>query len=197
MSQPTPGGESAADDTATLLIRVRKGDSAAVDRLFRRFRPLLHRWAHGRLPAFVRDGGEETEDLVQNSLVRALNRLGGFEPRHEGAFFAYLRQIVLNEIRDRIRRFRRRPARHPLDPGVANEDPSPLERAIGREVLDRYDRALEQLTEEQRQAVVLRIELGYGYPRVAEALGKSSANAARLMVTRALIRIARVMNDLR
>jgi RNA polymerase sigma-70 factor (ECF subfamily) len=64
-------------------------------------------------------------------------------------------------------------------------------------VLDRYDRALEQLTDEQRQAVVLRIELGYGYPRVAEALGKPSANAARLMVTRALIRIARVMNDLR
>src|SRR5215471_10859388 len=108
MNQPVPGADPS--DTATLLVRVRAGDSAATEQLFRRFRPLLHRWAHGRLPAFVRDGGEETDDLVQNSLVRALNKLGVFESRHEGAFFAYLRQIVLNEIRDRVRRFRRRPA---------------------------------------------------------------------------------------
>jgi RNA polymerase sigma-70 factor, ECF subfamily len=192
-----PGAEPPATDTATLLTRARQGDSSSIDQLFRRFRPLLHRWAHGRLPPFARDGGDETEDVVQNSLVRALNRLGEFESRHEGAFFAYLRQIVLNEIRDRIRRVRRRPTRHELDPGLADEDPSPLERAIGQEVLDRYDRALEQLTEEQRQAVMLRIELDYSYPRVAEVLGKPSANAARLMVTRALLRVARTMNDVR
>ena len=184
-------------DTATLLARARQGDREAIDQLFARYRPLLLGWAHGRLPSFAREGVGDTEDLVQNSLVRAFHRLGAFEPRHEGAFFAYLRQIALNEIRDRIRRVRRQPSRQLLDPDVADKGPSPLERAIGSELLDRYDRALEQLSEMQRSAVILRIELGFSYDRVAEALARPNANTARLTVTRALIRVARLMDDLR
>ena len=185
------------ESTATLLARARAGDPQAKNQLCERFRPLLMRWAHRRLPAYARGAVTETDDLVQNTLVRALNRLDTFEPRHEGAFFAYLRQALLNQIRDRIRRVRTQPPPSPLDAAFPDGGPSPLERAIRSELLDRYDRALEQLPQEQREAVTLRIEFGYTYQQVAEALDRPSPNAARLVVTRALIRIARQMHDLR
>jgi len=185
------------ETTATVLGRARAGDPQARNQLCERFRPLLMRWAHGRLPPYAREGVMETEDLVHNSLVRALNALERFEPRHEGAFFAYLRAILLNQIRDRIRRVRRQPARDPLDGSIADQSPSPLERAIGSEQLDRYDRALSLLPERQRHGVMLRIELDYSYHQVASALELPSPNAARLMVTRALVRMARLMHDLR
>jgi len=185
------------DPTATLLARARIGDPQAKNQLCERFRPLLMRWAHGRLPPHAREGIADTDDLVQNTLVRALNTLSTFEPRHEGAFFAYLRQAMLNQIRDQIRRARRQPPRVELDAAIQELGPSPLERVIGTELLDRYDRAMEQLPEEQRQAVMLRIEFDYTYKQIAEALDRPSTNAARLMVTRALIRVARAMNDVR
>jgi RNA polymerase sigma-70 factor (ECF subfamily) len=185
------------DSTATLLARARAGDPLAKNQLCQRFRPLLMRWAHGRLPPYARDGITQTDDLVQNTLVRALNSMSTFEPRHEGAFLAYLRKVLLNQIRDRIRRARRRPEATELDESAADSGRSPLERTIGAELLERYDRALEQLPEEHRQAVILRIELGYSYQQVAESLGKPSPNAARLTVTRALVRLARMMDDLR
>ena len=185
------------DSTATLLARARAGDPLAKNQLCQRFRPLLMRWAHGRLPPFARDGITQTDDLVQNTLVRALNSMSTFEPRHEGAFLAYLRKVLLNQIRDRIRRARRRPMATELDESAVDSGRSPLERTIGAELLERYDRALEQLPEEHRQAVILRIELGYSYQQVAESLGKPSPNAARLTVTRALVRLARMMDDLR
>lgn len=188
---------SLMESTATLLARARAGDPLAKNQLCERFRALLMRWAHGRLPPFARDGITQTDDLVQNTLVRALNSLSGFEPRHEGAFLGYLRTVLLNQIRDQIRRVRRRPEATELDESTADHGRSPLETTIGAELLERYDRALEELPAEHRQAVILRIELGYSYQQVGEALGKPSPNAARLMVTRALVRLARMMDDLR
>ena len=185
------------EPTATLLARARDGDPEAREQLCERFRPLLMRWAHSRLPVYARLGVMETDDLVQNTLVRALNRLDSFRPQHEGAFFAYLRQILLNQIRDQIRRARRQPVRNDLDPSIPDEGPSPIERAIGTELLERYERAMERLPEEQRQAVMLRIVFGYTYQQVAEALDRPSPNAARLMVTRAVLRIARMMHEQR
>src|SRR5215831_14186087 len=112
------------EPTATLLGRARAGDPHARNQLCTRFRPLMVRWAHGRLPVFARDGLMDTEDLVQNCLVRALDKLETFVPRHEGAFFGYLRQALLNQIRDQIRRVRRRPPKDPLDPSVPDLAPS-------------------------------------------------------------------------
>jgi RNA polymerase sigma-70 factor (ECF subfamily) len=73
--------------------------------------------------------------------------------------------------------------------------PSHLEQAIGREAVEAYEEALLALPEEQQQAVILRIEFGYSYPEIAEALDRPSANAARMMVSRALVRLAEVMGE--
>src|SRR5258708_18415789 len=106
------------ESTAVVLDRIRGGDAQARDRLLERYLPLLRSWAHGRLPAAAR-GMADTEDLVQVSLYRALNQLERFEHRHEGAFFAYLRQSVLNAVRQEIRRAVRRPSVPADAPGEA------------------------------------------------------------------------------
>lgn len=179
--------------TAQLIGRIRGGDESARDRLVRRFLPALQRWARGRLPAPAR-GLCDTDDLVQVTLLRALDKVEGFDARRQGAFLAYLRQILRNEIRDRLRAARRRPDGPPISEELPGHGPSPLESAVGSELLERYETGLALLNDEQREAVVLRVELGFTYQQVAEALGSPSANAARMLISRALVRLAEVMD---
>jgi RNA polymerase sigma-70 factor (ECF subfamily) len=178
--------------TEDLLERARDGDSHARDRLVERYLPALRRWARGRLPHAARDLAD-TDDLVQVSLVRALGKVEGFDYRGKGAFASYLRQILKNQIRDELRKAGRRPAHEGLDDRLAGNGPSPLEQAIGHEQLAAYEAALADLPERTREAVVLRLEMGFTHDEVADALGCPSPNAARMMVARALMQLARAM----
>lgn len=184
------------ETTSELLALIRQGDLAARDVLMRRYLPILTGWARGRLPSYARDLAQ-TDDLVQDTLRAALNHLDEFELRREGAFLAYLRRSLLNRVRDEIRRVRRGPLREAMDDGVADKRRSVVEEAIGRETLERYEAALGELSEEQREAVILRLEFGYTYPQIAAAMGKPTANAARMVVARALVRIVEAMNAFR
>jgi RNA polymerase sigma-70 factor, ECF subfamily len=131
---------------------------------------------------------------VQETLLRALTHLDEFEPHHPGAFLAYLRQILLNQVRDRIRKAQRTPGVEPLAEDVVDLGPSPLELTIGREKLEAFERALARLSPVEQEAVVLRIEMGFTHEQVAQAIGSPSANAARMLVARALVRVAAEMN---
>ena len=180
---------SLPESTQVLLLQARSGDQYALDRLFARYLAPLQRWASGRLPRGSRDIAD-TQDLVQETLINTLRRLNAFEPRHDGALFAYLRQALLNRIRDEYRRARRRPESSPLSPEQPDEDASPLERAIGRETLERYEQALQRLRPAEREAIVARVELQLSYDEIALALEKPSRDAARMTVARALLKLA-------
>lgn len=176
-----------------LVKRAQAGDEQALNDLCARYLPRLHRWAHGRLPASAR-GAIDTHDLVQDTLTQVVHRLDRFEPRHEGAFQAYVRQALLNRIRDAARRGNRRGGvAEVLDTAQPAEDASPLEEAIGAEALQRYEAALGRLRPEDREAIVARIELGLTYPEIAAALGKPSIPATHMAVSRALVRLAEEM----
>ncbi len=190
--QPAVSAQADLESTAELLALVRSGDSEARERLFARTLPVLQRWAHGRLPAGAR-GTAETDDLVQVTLLRALNRVEEFEPRREGAFLAYLRSILLNCVRDEIRRTVRAPAPEALSPEMEERLPSRVEEAAGRDTVAAYEAALGTLPAEHQEAVILRVEFGFSYPEIAAALGKPSAGAARMAVSRALVRLAEAM----
>lgn len=194
--QPSGSSDSEIESTVQLLDRVRSGDETAREDLVQRFLPMLRRWAHGRLPSRARDMAD-TDDIVQVSLIKALNKVEGFVPRREGAFLAYLRTIVLNSVRDELRRTARRPARAPLDRDRPATGPSLVEQAIGKEILDAYEMALAALPDEHREAVIMRVEFGYTYQEIADALGKPTANAARMTVSRALLRLAEGLDDYR
>jgi RNA polymerase sigma-70 factor, ECF subfamily len=186
--------DSRTESTADLLARVRSGDQAARERLAKRYLPMLRGIAHGRLPRGARDL-LDTDDLVQNTLHRALNNISSFEPRWEGAFLAYLRRAVINQVRDEARRAARRKGRIEVDDDLPSLGPSPLDELIGHDLLERYEEALGHLRDEQREAVILRLEMGYSYAQIAEALGGNSPNAVRMMISRALAQIAKRMKE--
>jgi|SRR5688572_8292748 len=201
-SQDGPKADSADSEgtgdltsTIELLDRYKRGDNEAVSLLVERSLPPLKRWARGRLPDWARSLAE-TQDLVQDAVIRAIPHLKHFEARHPGALQAYLRQAIANHIRDEIRKVNSRPPiggdlpETKVDPG-----PSPLERAIGRERLDRYDAALAKLRPVEREAIVARLELQQSYEEVALALGKPSADAARMLVARAVKNLIRAMDE--
>jgi RNA polymerase sigma-70 factor (ECF subfamily) len=186
-------GRSEVESTIRLIDRARAGDQEAVDRLFARHVRPLQRWASGRLPRWARDVSD-TDDLVQETLLQTFKRIGQFEPRGSGALLAYLRQAILNRVREELRRKGRRPDGTRLSElDLESELSSPLEQAIGQEALARYDRALQRLKPEEQNAVIGRVELGYTYDELAEALDKPSAEAARKAAQRALIRLAEEM----
>lgn len=186
----TPG---APDSTFDLISRARTGDQAAIERLFARHLKPLQRWASGRLPRWARDLAD-TDDLVQEALLQTFRRIGDFEPRHVGALQAYLRQAVLNRLRDEVRRKARRPDATDVDGLEDVTVRSPLEQAIGRQAIEDYEEALGRLKPEEREAIIARVEIGYTYEELAEALGKPSADAARKTARRALLRLAEEMN---
>ncbi len=178
-----------AESSAELLVRVKQGDRDALDRLLQIYVPALRRWARGRLPRWARDLSD-TEDLVQETVVRTLRNLDSFERRQGSGLQAYLREAVMNRIKDECRRVARRPIGQELKDDVPDNGLTPLEAAVGSQALDRYERALQQLREDEREAIVARIEMGYSYAEIAVMLDKPTANAARVAVSRALIRLA-------
>ena len=181
-----------AESTLHLLERARSGDEAAADRLFARHVRPLRRWASGRLPKWARDMAD-TDDLVQETLLQTFKRIGHFESRGVGALQAYLRQAILNRIREELRRKGRRPDGTGLTGLEAENLLSPLEQAIGAEAVERYEQALARLRPEDQEVITGRVELGYTYDELADALGKPTGEAARKAAERALIRLVKEM----
>ena len=180
------------ESTFHLIERARAGDQEALDRLFARHLKPLQRWASGRLPRWARDLAD-TDDLVQHTLLQTFKTIQDFQPRQVGALQAYLRQAVLNRIRDELRRKSRRPQSTDLDEVQLVSAESPLEETIGHEAVERYERALARLKPDERQAIIARVEMGCSYQELAEALGRPSPDAARKAAQRALLRLAEEM----
>jgi len=199
MSALPPPNEAARPDesggllaTADLLRLAKAGDPHAQEQLFARYLPRLRRWAAGRLPAYARSL-LDTSDLVQDVLMRVLQGMDNIEVRGPGGFQAYVRQAVLNRIRDEVRWASRRPGPDGVPETIADPSPSPIESAIGRDTLDRYEQALASLGDEDRQLIHLRIELDFDYAQIAGMTGRPSPDAARVATQRALGRLAGAM----
>ncbi len=134
----------------------------------------------------------DTGDLVQETALHVLRRLDTFEVRHVGAMQAYLRQSVINAIRDAVRRMGRRPEAVELPEDLHSNEASPLEAAIRAETYQRYRGALSKLRSRDRELIISRIDLQWTSAEIAEHFGLS-ADTARRVVTRALQRLKDVL----
>jgi len=118
--------------------------------------PALRRYAR----ALTRDA-EVADDIVQDTLVRALRSEHLF---HDGDVRAWLYTILTNLNRNRLRSLSRRPTLTPIkDSDAAITGPDTGSRDIGR--------ALDDLAEEQRAALLLVVLEGLTYREVAEVQG--------------------------
>ena len=184
------------NSSVNLLYKAQDGDAVALNDLLARYLPRLRRWASGRLSSSLRSS-RNTQDIVQDAVLKALPHLGRFEIRNEGSLMAYLRQAVRNRILDLHRQHVRRPMRDELPEEVPAHEATPLSEAIGTEAEERYERALELLSADDRAAVVLKVEFGLSHAEIAERLKKPSVAATRMAVSRAIARLAAHMAQLK
>ena len=167
---PCPCVPRSEQDDDCLLRRFTRGDRDALDELFRRYRTPAYRVAYRLL-------GNEADalDAVQEGFVKALTHLDGFQRR--SSFKTWILRVVSNAALDLGRQRGRREAVsleaaevHDVDSPVLlapDESSAQLDRAELRGLLDR---ALQVLSEPQRQTFVLHAEAGLSYREVAEVM---------------------------
>jgi RNA polymerase sigma factor (sigma-70 family) len=193
MPSETGSADLQASTSWRLLARARSGDSTALGLLVARCLPDLRRWAHGRLPRWVRSTAD-TSDLIQDAAVRTLARLDAFQPQGRRALASYLRAAVRNRIADEHRHAARWVMAGTLPETLAYEGASPLRGAITAETERRYREALAHLGSRDQELIVAHFELDYSHAQLGCMIGRSP-NAARMALCRAIDRLAERMRE--
>lgn len=133
--------------------------------------------------------GDEAEDVVQDAMVKAYRKLGGFRPG--GPFRAWLMRIVVNESSNRRRAAGRRAGlvlRVVHDRPSAHVGPSPEDAAVAREQRETLATAIAQLPERDRTVIALKWFAQMSEAEMATALG-CAAGTVKSRVSRALDRL--------
>lgn len=163
----------------SLLERIRRGDTAAAGELFERHSPALLRFADRLL-------GDRTaaEEITQEVFVKVITRAHQYDGRAEVA--SWLFAIAANACRDR-RRKERRAAVIPLEAVAepAHKGEGIESRLLSRERKAAVRQALSELSEEQREALVLARYHGLPYSEIASVLG-ISVGAVKTRIFRAV-----------
>jgi RNA polymerase sigma factor (sigma-70 family) len=161
------------------LERLRAGDASARDELLRSVGARLERLARHMLRGFPNvHRWVETDDVLQNALMRLLASLGRVEPSSMRDFYNFAATMLRRELLDLARHFARanRDGVLPLGwPGPeASAIPEPAAPADDPDDLDRWSRfhdAVEKLVAEERETVGLIFYHGWRQAEVAEQLG--------------------------
>lgn len=183
---------SPMDSTRGLFFRAKNGDLEAREKLWKKLRERLCRYAHGKLPRRLRSL-VETEDVVQDALAQTFRHIDLFDPRHSGAFGVALFVTMKRCLIDQHRRAGRQPEVGETATSLAAEGLSPMEEAIEKEKLERVISARSKLSEEDQALLHARLDLDLGFTDVALLFGKPSPDAARVAVKRAIGRLVKKM----
>ena len=180
-----------AEEDLDWVERAQQGDCSAFEMLARRHLDRTFRVAFRSL-----GNREDAEDVVQETFVRAQQRLHGFGGR--AAFGTWITSIAIRLCLDHERRRRRRPVIGIDDAELgriqAKLPDGPRLHAQERETLRRIDSAVRSLPARLRSAFVLRVLEGLEYRQVGQALG-TSLRTARIYVSEARRRLARRVID--
>ena len=170
----------------TELIGVwQNGDESAAAELVRR-----HAGALGRFLGAA-GAGEEVEDLVQETMLRAFRRIETF--RGGSSFRTWLMTIGSNLLKDTWRQRKRRPVVPLDDRDVIDEGSDPHGDAVADDVAARLGECLQTLPRMQRDVFLLRAQQGLEYAEIAAAVG-STAGAARVHYHHAIKRLKKLLD---
>lgn len=183
-----------------LLARAREGDEAERDRLFEACRSYLILLARTQVESWVQ-AKADASDLVQQTLLEAYRGFDRFDGRTEAEWLAWLRRILSHNAADLVRRYRgtskrqaRReiPLRHPSDdsqaggaPEPAGREPTPSQQLVVRDRDLQIAAALDRLTADHREVIVLRNLQRLPFDEVAERMGRSRP-AVQMLWARAI-----------
>lgn len=149
------------------LVRgARGGDPDAFAGLFEHFHGPVYRYLLARL-----GNRSEAEDMASEVFVEAARRVRDFDGGG-AAFAGWLFTIARHDLLDRGRAQRRRVVEPVPDPPDIEIVPDPAEAVLDRLDADRVREALDSLTEDQREVVLLKFAAGLSNEETAAATGK-------------------------
>ncbi|MFK7817508.1 MAG: sigma-70 family RNA polymerase sigma factor [Planctomycetaceae bacterium] len=200
-----------SEETVQLLNGAEGGDTGAVNRLMNRHRDALRRLVRLRMDrALARR--VDASDVVQDVMFEASRRLNDYLREPKMPFHLWLRQLAKDRIIDMHRRHREAQRRsidreQPLEsPQFADRSSlnlaaqlkdhelTPAAENIRRELRSRFLTAMEDLSEDDRDIILMRHFEELGNSEVAEALGLSAA-AAGMRYLRALRRLRAILGE--
>lgn len=175
--------------TQTLCEQAHAGDRRAFDRLFAIHADRARLFVRARLGGRLRQAAE-TEDVLQEAYLAAYRDFGQFAWTDEGAFTRWLCRIAENRIRDLADRegaAKRQAVELPREDATG-----PVTAADRGEQRERLAGALERLTEEHREVVLLRYFEGMSAEETG-VLMKRTPGAVRKLAARALVELGRLL----
>ena len=193
----------AEDGIKKELTKVRAGDRRALDRLLEQVEERLRRLAEGRLGPGLR-AKIRTSDVLQSTYLDVVKSVGRFDGDDEDAFVAWVGRIMENNIRDKGKYFHAPKRRDPEGTtlpineadNVKTAGPTPSVEAVRAEDLVLVSKALEGLSEDYRQVIILRMVEGRSHKEVGDLLGRTEA-ATRMLLSRARAALAMELERMR
>mgnify|MGYP001606283094 CR=1 FL=1 len=193
------------ETTITLVRRAKDGDAEALNSLFQKYLERVHYLVRLRLGKGLRRY-LESQDIVQEAMIRGLKGFDRFEMQHEGAFLHWLSKLVENVIRDKADFFNAAKRSVSEDLPLENNDessidalarlpgndPTPSTVLIRDEQLLKLENALEQLSEDYREAVLQREIEDLSFKEIGENMNRSE-DAARMLYVRAKAELVKVL----
>ena len=156
-----------------LVERVQRGDKAAFDLLVSKYQRKIFRL----LSRLIRDQAE-VEDVAQEAFIKAYRALPNF--RGDSAFYTWLYRIAINTAKNHlVSQGRRAPTTteadieeaETFDDGEHLRDlNTPDSMLLSKQVAEAVNRAIDQLPEDLRTAIVLREIEGLSYEEIAESM---------------------------
>jgi RNA polymerase sigma-70 factor (ECF subfamily) len=180
---PAPG-ESRSD--ADLIEAWQRGDEEAAADLVRRHAAPLARFLASA------GAGEEVEDLVQETFLRAFRRIETF--KGASSFRTWMMTIGSNLLKDSWRRRVRRPVVSLEDRNLVDESSDPQGEAVAGDLAKRLGAGVQRLPRMQRDVFLLRAQQDMEYEEIAAALD-TTTGAARVHYHHAVKRLKALLAE--
>ena len=155
-----------------LVSRAKEGDKRAFDLLVLKYQQKVA----GLISRYLRDTNE-IMDVTQEAFIKAYRALPGF--RGESAFYTWLYRIAINTVKNHLVSQSRRPPGDDVEAEVAEqmdmggrlrEVGTPESHLLSDEIARTVQRALDELPDDLRTAIVLRELEGLSYEEIASAM---------------------------
>ncbi len=182
-----------------LLEAATAGDAAALDELVSRYLPRLHAYVRLHMNAPLR-AREASIDVVQSVCREVLEEREKFVYQGEGPLIGWLLTTAMNKLRERARfagrqkrDVRREKPADLVDPALYASLMTPSRDAIGREEVERLESALDRLSDEHREVIILARIIGLPHADIAEQMDRT-ASATRKLLGRALTKLIKELD---
>ncbi len=176
----------ALPDERRLVDRAQAGDAEAFGQLYDAFIDRVYRFVFFRVTDV-----ETAEDLTSQVFLKAWENLESYRPK--GPFLAWLYAIARNTVIDNYRTRKQTVSLDEAAPIAAQDDK--LDEHLELEFeMKSLQAAMQHLTEEQKEVLILKFIADYDTSQIARRMGKSEG-AVRALQMRALQALARVMSN--